>query len=695
MKLKYEIILAATAGMCGGVQNAVKIAENAAKEQGGAFILGELVHNKDTVDSLAAKGAVSISRLEDCPIDKPLIIRSHGEPKATYDAAVSLKLQIIDATCPYVSKIHKIVAEYSSREYGIIIAGERNHPEIIGVCGWCDPKAQVVVAESAKEVRATLEKQEVFCANNTILVFQTTFDLAKRTNFVETVKNLCTNVKIFDTICISTLKRQEEARTLSHECAAMLIVGDRHSSNTRKLFDICVTNTHAVLFDGSESLRTALHLDDIIAEYRSKGYPLKIGITAGASTPGDKFKEVHLRMNEELGNNALDNDEGFDFMAEVDRTCKRVYIGNRVKATVISAEKNAAVVDIGTKHTGYIPADELTNDPDKLPEDIVKPGDVVDCVVTQINDNDGVVYLSKKKVDQALGMEKIAKASETGENLDGVVAAAVKSGVVVTCDGAKVFIPASQTGLRRGGKLEDLVKKTVKFKIIEVNEARGRVVGSIRQAMSEVNEAARIKFWETVEIGKKFTGEVKSIENYGVFVNLDGVDGMIHLSELSWERVKHPSDVVSIGDKLDVYIKNFNPETRRIALGYKDPSNDPWAKFVEEYHPGTEVKATIVSITAYGAFASIVPGIDGLIHITQLTNGERVNNVAQFVTKGQEVDVVIIEIDNAKHRVSLSIKEAIRRREAENAAEYAESQTETAEPEQTEQPAPEQEQAAE
>lgn len=373
-------------------------------------------------------------------------------------------------------------------------------------------------------------------------------------------------------------------------------------------------------------------------------------------------------MSEEI----LQNDDmDIDFMAEVDKTFKRVYIGNRVKAYVVAVNNSEAVVDLGTKHSGYIPASELSHNPNALPKDIVSVGDEIDAIVTSINDAEGVVILSKKKVDSVIGLEKLVKAQEENETLEGDVTAVVKGGVIVVSNGTRVFIPASQTGVPRDGKLDDLMKKTVKFKVIEVTEARGRVVGSIRQALKEVNDAARAKFWESIEVGQKFTGEVKSMESYGVFVDLGGVDGMVHSSELTWNRIKHPKEVVSIGDKLDVYVKSFDVEKKRVSLGCKNPEDNPWTKFTAEYNVGDVVNVTIVSITPFGAFAQIIPGVDGLVHISQISL-DRVTNVAQVLSMGQQVDAKIIDIDEEKNRVSLSIKALLEENGGEAADETAE-----------------------
>lgn len=447
--------------------------------------------------------------------------------------------------------------------------------------------------------------------------------------------------------------RQNEAERLSEKCDAMIVVGGRHSSNTRKLAEICSANCPVYFTENAEGLKG--YRDELSSLFSSDS-DVKIGITAGASTPAYIIKEVHNIMSENIKDENMDA----EFMAALDKMEKvRVYTGNRVKATVVAVNKTEAVVDIGTKHSGYIPAEELSANPDLSPEDVVKVGDVIDCVVTKINDAEGYVYLSKKQVDAQVGMDKIVKAKEENASVKGVVTSVVKGGVIVTSeDGARVFIPASQSGVSRNGKLEDILKKEICFKVIEVNENRGRVVGSIKAAEREASEAVKAKFWEELEVGKKFVGEVKSIESYGVFVDLGGVDGMVHLTELSWNRIKHPKEVVNIGDKLEVTVKSYDPEKKRVSLTAKKPEDNPWTKFLNEFAVGDVIKVQIVSITPFGAFAQIIPGVDGLIHISQISL-DRVTNVAQVLSIGQVVEAKITEIDEEKSRVSLSMKELL------------------------------------
>lgn len=652
-----SITIAKTAGFCFGVERAIEIAEKTAAENGKAYTLGPLIHNNDAIERLEKSG---VFVTEDISEEKsPLIIRSHGAPRSVYEELTARGIKYVDATCPFVEKIHKIVAEESAKGTDVLIAGDRLHPEVVGILGHAYGKAMAVNSED--ELLELLKTEKSFGENALIMVSQTTFDMVKWEKFKIIAKKHYTKVKIFDTICCATTNRQKEADSLARESDFMVVVGGAHSSNSRKLAEICQKHCKTVFAENAAQLNRG-ELNSVLSSN-----DVKIGITAGASTPAYIIKEVHITMSEIIKDEAMDQ----EFMAALDQMDRvRVYTGNRVKATVVAVNKTEAVVDIGTKHSGYIPAEELSANPALTPEEVVKVGDVIDAIVTKVNDAEGYVYLSKKQVDAQAGMEKIIKAKDENATVKGTVTSVVKGGVIVTSeDGARVFVPASQTGVPRSGKLEDILKKEIGFKVIEVNEGRSRVVGSIKAAEREASDAVKAKFWEELEVGKRFTGEVKSMESYGVFVDLGGVDGMVHSSELTWNRIKHPKEVVSIGDKLDVYVKSFDLEKKRVSLSAKNPDDNPWNKFLNEFSEGDIVKAQVVSITPFGAFAQIIPGVDGLIHISQISL-ERVTNVAQVLSVGQVVDVKITEIDAEKSRVSLSIKELLTPAEtSEEAAE--------------------------
>lgn len=642
--MSYKVEIAENAGFCPGVQRAVDTAEKAAKEYGKVYTLGELIHNENAVEDLRKKGVFAVNSVDEAE-GKPIVIRSHGVSKNAEQEAREKCSVVLDATCPFVKRIHKIVSALP--EDGMVfVLGDKNHPEVAGIMGNASCKAYA--CRNYDEIETILKENNMDGSARFAVVVQTTFDRGMFDMYSKEIRKKYSRAEIYDTICNATDKRQKSARELAKRAALMIVVGGKSSSNTKRLADICgeycktVFVTNAAEF--SKQTLLSLSADSLI------------GITAGASTPRYIIKEVHSKMNEENIKNTENNEEDFAALLEQDQSFTRLYTNKRVKATVVSVSKKEAIVEVGAKQTGYIVREELTNDPDAEVEDIVKPGDVIDAVVIKVDDNMGTVALSKKRVDSALGLEKLAAVKEANETVEGVVSQVVKGGVIVVYENTKVFIPGSHTGIPRTGKLEELLKKTVKFKIIEVsNERGGRVVGSIRQASRELRDAERAKFWENIEVGQKFEGEVRSIESYGVFVDIGPIDGLVHTADLTWNRVGHPKDIVKVGDKIKVIVKSFDPEKRRVSLTAKDPDENPWKKFAAEYSKGQIIKATIVSITDFGAFAQIIPGVDGLIHISQVSV-EKVADINTVLSVGQEVDVKIIEIDNERERVSLSIR---------------------------------------
>lgn len=371
-------------------------------------------------------------------------------------------------------------------------------------------------------------------------------------------------------------------------------------------------------------------------------------------------------------------EEEMSFEEMLDQSFKSTYTGEKVKGIVTGIAPNEITVDIGTKHTGYVPLSELTSDPSLKPEDIVKKGDEIELIVMRVNDVEGTVMLSKKRLDAQAGFEKVMAAAGTGEVLSGTVTDVVKGGVLAVTEGVKVFIPASLSGVSKNDSLDQLLKQKVDFVIREVNEKRHRAVGSIKDVLKEQKKALEEKFWSEVEVGKRYQGVVKSLTSYGAFVDLGGVDGMVHISELSWLRIKHPSDVVKVGDVLDVYVKDIDTENKKISLGYKKTEDNPWEVLKRDYQIGDVVTAKVVSMTAFGAFAQIIPGVDGLIHISQIST-ERINKPQDVLTIGQEVQVKITDIDFEKKRVSLSMKALLEEAPAAEESSEEEAPAETTE----------------
>ena len=464
------------------------------------------------------------------------------------------------------------------------------------------------------------------------------------------LKRVYTNATIFDTICNATAKRQSEAVELAKKSDLMIIIGGKHSSNTAKLYDVCKPHCVTYLIETAQELP--------VAQVKAAK---NVGITAGASTPASIIKEVLVTMTDKIETNEL------NFEEMLEESLKSLNTDEKVHGVVVSISPTEVYVDVGRKQAGYIPANELSNDPNAKPEDLVKIGDEMDLLIMKTNDQEGTIMLSKKRIDAIKGWEDIAAAMDAEEILTGKVTEVVKGGVIVLYNGIRVFIPASQAVANRGDDLEALKGQDVQFRIIEVNRQRRRAVGSIRSVLREQRKAAQAKFWESVEEGQEFTGTVKSLTNFGAFVDLGGVDGMIHISELSWNRIKHPSEVVSVGDTVQVYVKSLDRENGKISVGYKKKEDNPWEILKNEYPVGTVCDATVVGMTTFGAFAKILPGIDGLIHISQIAD-RRIEKPQDVLKVGDVVKVKITDIDFDKKRVSLSIR-ALLEDQGEDASE--------------------------
>lgn len=647
-----SIKVAKSAGFCFGVDRAVKLVYEEIEKGGKVATYGPIIHNTNVVNEIEAKGVRIVNKLSDLQNDERLILRSHGVGKNIYDELKEMGNEYIDATCPFVARIHKIVREQSEQGKIVLIAGDREHPEVDAIVKHCPGECYVFADE--EELKEIFQKNYGFLKKKVAIVAQTTYNIIVWNKCIDIIPDTLKDVtEIFQTICNATSDRQTAAIELARRSDVMIVIGGKHSSNTIKLFSVCSKYCRTYHIENSDELY------DIDLSGASD-----IGITAGASTPAYIIKEVIQKMSEIQKT----QEEEINFAEALEQSFKKIHTGERIKGIIVAVNNSEAIVDIGTKHTGFISLSELTNDPSKKPADVVSVGEEVDLVVIKINDQDGIATLSKKKVDEMVGFDNIVKAMEEGKILEGTVQRAVKGGVIVLVDGVGVFVPASHTGLGRDEDIEKLVKQQVSLKLIDVIPQRRRAVGSIKLVQKAIREEAQKKFWDTAEVGAVYKGEVKSITNYGAFVDLGGIDGMVHVSELSWKRIKHPSEVVKVGDVLEVYIKELNRETGRISLGYKKSEDNPWEKFKASYNVGDVVKATVVSITPFGAFASIIDGVDGLIHISQIAN-QRVDNVKDVLTVGQEVEAKITECDIENKRVSLSMRALLA---DENAADEAE-----------------------
>ena len=648
MKLR----LAKSAGFCYGVRRAVELAGEAAASGRPCVMLGSIIHNRDVVGSLARQGLTAVDQVEDVPSGYGVIIRSHGESRETYRRLEAQGADILDATCPNVKRIHHIVARAEEQGRQPVIIGAPDHPEVAAIAGWC---SRPVVLSGVEDLEKWLEEQPERRDLPLTFVSQTTSTQKIWNDCVKKAKKECTNPEFFDTICGATSKRQEEAHQLAAQCDTMVVIGDGKSSNTKHLAEICreVCSDVQLIERASDLDLSRLAQAEVV------------GITAGASTPAWIIKEVCDKMSDEI----MEIEESFADMLE--NSIKTLNTGDKVTGTVVAITPTEIQVDLGTKHAGYIPVSELTDDPTAKVEELVKVGDEIETFVVRVNDQEGVVTLSKKRLDVVKGWEEIEAARENETVLDGVVTEDNKGGVVVSVKGIRVFVPASQTGLPRETPMSTLLKQKVRLVVTEVNRARRRVVGSISRVMRAERAAAAEKVWAEIEDGKRYTGTVKSLTSYGAFVDIGGVDGMVHISELSWSRIKHPSEVVKVGDTVDVYVISFDREKKKISLGMKDRSQDPWTVFTTTYQVGDVANVRIVKLMTFGAFAEVVPGVDGLIHISQLAD-HRVEKPGDVVAEGDRVDVKIIDVDMENKKISLSIRALLE--EAPQEEEPAEEQ---------------------
>ncbi len=634
-----SVTIAKNAGFCFGVSRAVELVEQAAKSGRTVSTLGPIIHNRHQVGRFEEMGVSVIKEPEEAVPGSTVIIRSHGVSRAVQQRLEKMGVEIIDATCPFVKRIHGIVQKAEEEGRLPVIIGTRTHPEVTAIAGWC---TDCRIFESPEELENWAKSGEVAPDTPICMVCQTT-----STEFLwkicgETAKKLFTNLKIFDTICKATEFRQNEAAKLSAECQAMVVVGDAKSSNTGRLAMICREHCGKVfLVDNADELNAE--------DFRGV---TAVGITAGASTPAWIIKEVNKTMNE-ITNVETVVEESFEALLE--QSIKTLNTGDKVTGVVTGIGNTEISVDLGTKHAGYIPYDEVSADPSVKPEDILSVGQEIEVFVVRVNDQEGTVQLSKKKLDGMKIWDEMAAYAEEKVTVEGTITEENKGGLVASVKGIRVFIPASQSGIAKGGDMTGMVGKVVKLKITEVNRARRRVIGSIRAVNAEERKAAQEKIWAEIQEGSKYHGVVKSLTSYGAFVDIGGVDGMVHVSELSWNRIKTPADVVKVGDEIDVYVISFDPVKHKISLGYKTAEMNPWNQFMTNYAIGDVVDAKVVKLMTFGAFAEILPGVDGLIHISQIAE-RRINKPEDVLSEGQDVKVKITDVDAENKRISLSIR---------------------------------------
>ena len=665
-----EITVAKNAGFCFGVKRATDSLEAAIKSKSEGeriFTLGTLIHNDTYNAMLKDKGvrvtsidevrALSESASSDAPVT--IFIRAHGIPKQDEALLSSLSeknphFRYFDCTCPFVKKIHNIAKQHSAEDNILLVLGGSEHPEVVGILSYFEHE-KYVFADSGELERAIENGLFVKMNNKTpILVAQTTQKLSEWRKAQKLLKKVYTNPLIFDTICSVTDERQKEAASLSAESDLMIVIGGRESSNTAKLFAVCKENCpHTRRIERADELavnnliKTSAHT--------------RVGIAAGASTPSGVIQEVYNKMSEMNEN----------FEAMLAESFKTLNTGDIVTGTVTYVTDAEIQLDVGAQVTGIIKAEQITDDPSVKLTELYKKGDQIEGRVGRVSDIEGIAELSKKAVDSARNWQKIVTANEEGAVVTGKVVEVIKGGVNVLVGATKVFVPASQTGVAKDGDLAVLKGQEVSLKVIEIKG--NRAIGSIRVVQRELRRANEAAFWENIEEGKVYTGTVKSMTAYGAFVDLGGVDGMVHKTELSWKPIASPAAVVSVGDEITVFVKSFDAEKKRISLGYKTDDTNPWYLFTSKYAVGDVASVKIVSLMPFGAFAEIADGVDGLIHISQIAQ-QKIGKPADVLEVGQVVDAKIIAIDEEKQKVSLSIRALLDEADVEvDAAEEAEA----------------------
>ena len=674
-----KIELAKTAGFCFGVNRAVEMTYELVNSGKKVSTLGPLIHNPVVIEDLEKKGVRVLKSPEQAEKGSTVVVRTHGIGRSVMQELSATGAEICDATCPFVKKIHRIVSENSSEDIPVLIAGDSDHPEVMGIMGYCN--GECFTFKNAAELRDIFEKHPELSQKRITVVSQTTFSVKEWEESSKIINLLCTNANVFDTICNATQDRQHEATELSARADIMIIIGGLESSNTAKLKAVCEKNCRTYLVERAAELKNI--------DFSGCNF---IGVTAGASTPARIIKEVLCNMSEILNEQPIELEEGAveqktdvaddaavveltqgassaqpeevpsndssdeqDFSQALEESLSNMNNDQKVKGVVMGFSPTEIQVDIGRKHAGYIPMDEYSADPAADPRKELKVGDEIDLIIMKTNDVEGTVMLSKRRYDAMKAWSDIVDAAETDKVFDGVVTDVVKGGVIAVTNGVRVFIPGSLATASRNEPLDDLLRKNVQFRIIEVNRFKRRAVGSIRAVLKEAKKAAEEAFWAQAEVGQKYTGTVKSLTAYGAFVDIGGVDGMIHISELSWKRIKHPSEVLSVGDEVEVYIKALDTEKKKISLGYRKDEDNPWEILRKNYPEGTVIEAEVVSLTDFGAFARVIPGIDGLIHISQIAD-RRIDKPSDVLKVGDKVQVKIIGIDFDKKRVSLSIR---------------------------------------
>lgn len=637
-----NIRVAESAGFCFGVKRAIEMAYEAIGVEPKLYSYGQLIHNKTVTDDLASKGLEIVENLDGLT-EGTLLIRSHGVGKALYDEAEAKGLKILDGTCPFVKKIHNIVHEKLPNGMGIIIAGDGTHPEVIGINGWCENTAVILEDEEAAKTKEIPEKDRY------AVVVQTTFRQAKFDKILEILQDRGVNMEIHNTICSATEKRQTEAEELSKTVDKMIVIGGKNSSNTQKLVEICAKNCG-----------NTVHIETICdLVLNNFGKDDKIGITAGASTPPAIIKEVVVTMSEALENAVqnLGGSEEATFEQMLEESLVTLHTGDVVKGTVIQVVNEEVSVNLGFKSDGIIARGEFSSDPTVVPSKTVQPGDEIEVFVVRVNDGDGNVMLSRKRIEAQKGIEEIEAAYNEKAVVTGTVTSVVKGGLIAVVNGVNVFIPSSQVSNRFIEDLSVFNGQELEFNIIEVDRVKRRFIGGRKALVEQEIAAKRAALFETIQAGSRVNGTVSRLTDFGAFVDLGGVDGLIHISEMSWGRISNPKEVLKEGQEVEVFVLDVDKEKGKISLSLKDADKNPWKLAAEKYAVGSIVEGKVVRMVPFGAFVELEPGVDGLVHISQIAN-KHVVKPEDELKVGEVINVKVLEVNPEQKKISLSKRQA-------------------------------------
>ncbi len=622
-------------GFCYGVKRAVDMACANLAQDDVLYCCGMLVHNDLVMDSLCSRGMVVVDQISQVPRGSKVLIRAHGAGRDLYSAAEQSELTIIDATCPSVAKIHRIADRESGENRLVVIVGNASHPEVIGIAGWCSRSLCIGSLQQAEAMISAGELQD----EPVSVVIQTTMDAEEADRIISLLRDHVENIRVFNTVCHATRHRQDAARKLASESHIMLVIGSRKSSNTQKLLKICT--------EFCKNSFLVENVEDIHLTFDSTN-KYNVGIVAGASTPSWVIKEVTSFMDQ------INKDMGeMNFAEEIDKSFVTLKNGQVVKGTVIGKDDQGVIVNVGFKSDGIVSYSEYSDDPNFTPDQI-EIGTEIEVKVLRVIDAEGVVVLSKKRVDQQKYSLAVEEAYNSATPIQATVTETVNGGVIAMYGPVRIFIPASQVTSRRVKNFDEFVGNTYDIKIIEYKKPR-KIIGSIRAIVDAKRREAEAELWANIEEGKEYTGIVKNLTSFGAFVDIGGVDGLIHLPDLSWLRIHHANQVLKTGDEVKVFVKDFNPETKKISLGYRRDEDNPWANAETKYAVGNIVTAKVMRMVPFGVFVEIVPGVDALVHISQISS-VRIPTPEAALSIGQIVEAKVIEADFENKKINLSIK---------------------------------------